>query len=268
MSDKRPVGVFDSGLGGLTVLRALRRELPHEDIVYFGDTGRVPYGTKSAGTIERYAIEDEDFLLSKNVKMIIAACGTVSSVAYHTGERLDIPFMGVVVPAAHEAVKRTENGIIGVIGTSATVKSGAYERELKALSPECRVISKACPLFVPIVEEGITQSNPELAFSAARYYLDSFENTGIDTLILGCTHYPIIKDIVASVMPGVNLIDIGSATAKQAAEIMKKYGILSDSEKEGKCKYYVSDETSGFARQARLFLGEDLKSDVEHVELE
>lgn len=268
MSDKRPVGVFDSGLGGLTVLRALRRELPHEDIVYFGDTGRVPYGTKSAGTIERYAIEDEDFLLSKNVKMIIAACGTVSSVAYHTGERLDIPFMGVVVPAAHEAVKKTENGVIGIIGTSATVKSGAYEREIKKIAPNYTVISKACPLFVPIVEEGITQSNPELALMAARHYLSSFEGTGIDTLILGCTHYPIIKDIVASVMPGVALVDIGSATAKKAAEIIKKYDILSDSENDGNCKYYVSDEVTGFAQQARLFLGEDLERAVEHVELE
>ena len=191
--DKRPIGVFDSGLGGLSVIKELNRVLPDENIVYFGDTGRVPYGTKSPKTIIKYAKEDESFLLSHDVKLIIAACGTVSSVARETGEQLPVPFIEVVTPGAKAAVEATKNGKIGVIGTAATVKSGSYKKAMLSLDDSISVFQEACPLFVQLVEEGWINKDDEVTRLTAERYLKPLKEEGVDTLILGCTHYPLLK---------------------------------------------------------------------------
>ena len=172
MSDNRPIGAFDSGLGGLSVIKELIKVLPNEDIVYFGDTGRVPYGTKSPETIVRYAREDEKFLCSKNVKLIIAACGTVSSVAAHTGDELSVPFIEVVTPACKAAVEATQNNKIAILGTSATVKSKSYEDRIKKLLPQAEITAVACPLFVSLVESGWIDKNDEVTVATAKRYLD------------------------------------------------------------------------------------------------
>ena len=242
--------------------------MPSESIVYFGDTGRVPYGTKSKDTILRYARQDEAFLLSKNVKMIIAACGTVSSVAYSTGDSLGVPFLGVVEPSAKEAVKLSKNKKIGVIGTSTTVKSGSYEKAIKTIDESIEVYSVACPLFVSIVEQGWIDKDDEIAYLTAKRYLQPLIEKGVDTLILGCTHFPLISGTIARVMgDDVSLISSGGATAKVAAEILEKNDMLSDGEMVTK-KYYVSDSVDGFSSTAKLFLGEDTDMNVEQIGIE
>ena len=266
--DNRPIGVFDSGLGGLSAVKEILEVLPNESIVYFGDTGRVPYGTKSNKTIIKYATQDEAFLLSQGVKMIIAACGTVSSVAKETGDNLPVPFLGVVEPSAKEAVKLSKNKKIGVIGTSATVKSGSYEKAVKALDESCEVYSVACPLFVSIVEQGWIDKDDEIALLTAKRYLQPLIEKGVDTLILGCTHFPLIAGTIAKVMgPGVALVSSGGATAKQAAEILTEKNMLNDSTIAFK-KYFVSDSIEGFASTAKLFLQQDDEMNVEQIGIE
>ncbi|MBQ2675912.1 MAG: glutamate racemase [Clostridia bacterium] len=265
MSD-RPIGVFDSGLGGLTVVRELKRLLPNEDIVYFGDTGRVPYGTRSSQTIEQYAREDESFLLSKNVKMIIAACGTVSSVAPHTGDELPVPFLGVVGPAADAAAKATKNKKIGVIGTSATIASKAYEKALLQHDDSFQITAVDCPLFVPIVESGWIDRNDQVAIFTAKRYLEPMQQAGVDTLILGCTHYPLLSDIIGDIMgSGVTLISAGAAAAESAAHKLKQDNLLTDKSGSGKYDFYVTDRPDGFQKIASLFLQEDIGANVSQV---
>lgn len=266
--DVRPIGIFDSGLGGLSAVKEIAQILPNESIVYFGDTGRVPYGTKSEKTIIKYASQDEAFLLSKNVKMIIAACGTVSSVAKCTGDDLNVPFLGVVEPSACDAVKSTKNKKIGVIGTSATVKSGSYEKAIKAIDSEIEVYSVACPLFVSIVEQGWIKDDDEIALLTAKRYLQPLLEKGVDTLILGCTHFPLISGTIARVMgENVTLISSGGATAKAAAKLLKENDMLSDGKACFK-KYYVSDSVDGFSSTAKLFLGENTDMNVEQIGIE
>ena len=212
--DNRPIGVFDSGLGGLSVVRELVSLLPREHIVYFGDTGRVPYGTRSRETIEKYAAQDGQFLLSKDVKMVIAACGTVSSVAASVLDRLPVPSIGVVEAPAAAAVAATKNGRIGIIGTAATVRSGAFAKAIAAKSDTAQVFAVACPLFVPLVENGWIEPDNEVTLATARRYLEPLKAQGVDTLILGCTHFPLLAPIIAQVMgDGVTLIDTGRADA-------------------------------------------------------
>ena len=266
--NNNPIGVFDSGLGGLTAVKDIMSVLPPEDIIYFGDTGRVPYGTKSNETIIKYASQDEAFLLSKDVKMIIAACGTVSSVASKTGEDLGVPFLGVVEPSAAAAVKSTKNKKIGIIGTSATVKSGSYEKAIKTIDSDIEVYSVACSLFVGIVEQGWIEDDDEIALLTAKRYLKPLVEKGVDTLILGCTHFPLISGTIAKVMgENVTLISSGGATAKAAAKLLEENDMLSDGKGSFK-KYYVSDSIEGFSSTARAFLGEDSEMNVEQIGIE
>lgn len=263
-----PIGIFDSGLGGLTVVRALSVLLPNESIVYFGDTGRVPYGSRSPEVIRKYAREDIDFLLSKDVKVVIAACGTVSSVASDIGNSLDVPFLEVVSPAAKYAATHSKNKKIGVIGTNATIRSGSYEKLMQGIDPEIEVFAKGCPLFVPIVEEGLADEDNVIALETAKHYLLPLAENGIDTLILGCTHFPILKPVISKVLGcNVDLVDIGVTTAKATAKYLKGNDLLSDNI-QGQYKFYVSDRTAGFSAVASRFLGRSIDGEIERISLE
>lgn len=268
MPDNRPIGVFDSGLGGLTVVRELVRVLPGEKIIYFGDTGRVPYGDKSAETVTHYARQDERFLLSKDVKLIIAACGTVSSVAAHTGEVLPVPFIGVVSPAAKAAAAVSRSGRIGVIGTSATIRSGAYEKALLAINPELQVYSADCPIFVPLVEAGWIAPGDTVTTETVRRYLAPLREKGVDTLILGCTHYPVLSGFISEFMgPGVTLINTGYTAAMAASDFLRGKGLFSDAQTPAAGEYYVSDRAESFAQIAGVLLGQEMNGHVGLVDI-
>lgn len=267
--DNRPIGVFDSGLGGLTVVRRLLEELPGEDIVYFGDTGRVPYGTRSRETIEEYARQDCRFLLGREVKQIIAACGTVSSTAPHVLGGLPVPAKGVVEPTAAAALAATRNGRIGVIGTPATIRSGAFQRRLESGGPGIRVFAAPCSLLVPLVENGWISPDDEVAQAVVRRYLSSLAQEGIDTLILGCTHFPLLAPIIAGQMgAGVTLIDAGRETAAACARELKERDALNLTKKRGTCRFYVTDQPDDFSHVARMFLGREVEDAVELVKLD
>ncbi len=263
------IGIFDSGLGGLTAAKELVKVLPHENVIYFGDTARVPYGNKSRKTIIRYAEQDADFLLSKGVKMIIAACGTVSSVATQLNEELPVPFTGVVIPTASAAVKATRNGRIGVIGTSATINSGSYKKEILRRNSDITVFQQDCPLFVSLVENSFISKDDGIVRLTVERYLASLKDQGIDTLILGCTHFPIISEAISEYLgDSVTLIDSGRETALYAAEILKNKGLLNKNEVPGSCRYYVSDTVEDFSKTAEIFLGKNVSSEVSHINLE
>ena len=267
--DERPIGVCDSGAGGLSAVRQLRKLLPGERIVYFGDTGRVPYGTRSRSTILRYAKQDVEFLLSKQVKFILAACGTVSSIlpAEYT-DALPAPYAGVVDAACAAAARATKNGRIGVIGTGATIRSGSYERRLHRADGRFTVYPKACPLFVPLVENGYVDPEDPITLAVARQYLTELRQAGVDTLILGCTHYPLIAPAIGRVMgPGVTLVDAGREGALLAARRLGELGLLAPAQARGGAEYYVSDEPEGFERFVELFVGEGPDGPVRRVEL-
>lgn len=259
LADDRAIGVFDSGLGGLTVVKELCRILPNEDIVYFGDTGRVPYGTRSRETIKKYALQDEKFLLSKNVKLIIAACGTVSSVASDTADLIYVPFFEVVSHAAKESVKATKNGKIGVIGTSATIKSGQHKKVIKSLMPDAEVTAQSCSLFVPLVEEGWYRADDIIVFETVKRYLEPIINNGCDTLILGCTHYPVLEEAINKVLDGkVTLINAGTPTSLFVKDYLINNQLMNDKVNVGKCSFYVSDKADSFRYQASILLGHDI----------
>ena len=255
MADNRPIGVFDSGLGGLTVLKELEKTLPNESFVYFGDTGRVPYGSRSNETIISYARQDENFLLSKGVKYIVAACGTVSAVAADTAKELPVPFMGVVENSVKAAVAVTKNNKIGVIGTSATINNGAHKRQILELLPNAQVVTVDCPLFVPLVEEGFL-ADDIVVEEVTRRYLGPMVDAGVDTLILGCTHYPILFGAIKKIMgDNVTLINMGNSTALAVKEELTRLDMLSDSIAEPCKEFYVSDITAGFANVSEILLG-------------
>jgi glutamate racemase len=225
MSDPRPLGVFDSGIGGLTVLRALKRRLPSEPLLYLGDTARVPYGTRSDETVLRYAREAMAFFLGKGVKAVVVACNTVSAVALEPlAAESSVPVVGVLEPGAAEAVRRTRSGRVGVIGTQATIRSGAYARRIEELHPGAVVMQRACPLFVPLAEEGwLDGAVPRLV---AQTYLGDLKRARIDTLVLGCTHYPLLRDVVAGVMGAdVALVDSAEAAADEVVRLLAASGL-------------------------------------------
>ena len=252
--DTRPIGVFDSGLGGLTAVRQLRRLLPGEDIVYFGDTGRVPYGSRGHDVIVRYAQQDIRFLLSQNVKFIMAACGTVSS-TYPSAD-------------ARAAAAATKNKRIGVIGTAATIRSGSYATQLKDLVPGVQIFARACPLFVPLVENGYVNGD-KVTQLMIEEYLTPVRDSGIDTLILGCTHYPLLKKMIGDfVGDSVTLIDPGKLTAIAAATALDDLGISSGRSTGGTTRFFVSDTPDGFAKQERLFMGSEAGGPVEQIAIE
>ena len=260
------IGVFDSGLGGLTAVRELRRILPGEDIVYFGDTGRVPYGTRGRDIIVEYAKQDIAFLLSKGVKAVIAACGTVSStLPAEVAASLPVPYMGVVESAARAA---TKTGRIGVIGPPATVASGSYPAAIRRLMPGAAITATACPLFVPLVENGYFGVQNPVTRLVAQDYLKDVKSAGVDTLILGCTHYPLIAPVLADLMgPGVTLVDVGRAAAQSARHMLERTGLLR-APRQGKVEYYVSDSTEQFDRLAHIFLGEYAGGSVQRIDID
>lgn len=267
--DNRAIGIFDSGLGGLTAVRELLHILPHEDVIYFGDTGRVPYGTRSRETILKYARQDMRFLLSKQVKMVIAACGTVSSVAGQLGDDLPVLFTGVVEPTALAASLATQNRRVGVIGTTATIQSGSYRRALHRLDPSLHVVEQDCPLFVPLVENGFSDPHDPVPQLVAERYLQPLREQAVDTLILGCTHYPILREVIAKVMGrGVTLIDSGQETASFAAELLRSHNALCDRTGGGTHQFYVSDRVEGFSKAAGIFLGTDVEQNVQYINLD
>lgn len=267
--NKAPIGVFDSGLGGLTAVRELIKLLPNENIVYFGDTGRVPYGTRSNNTINKYAAQDTNFLLSHNVKMIIAACGTVSSVAVNLKQDLPVPFTGVVSPTCFEAVAKTKNKKIGVIGTTATIKSHSYKNMIHNFDKSIEVVEQDCPLFVPLVENGFSDKDDKVVTLVIERYLDSLIKADIDTVILGCTHYPILKEAIAKVIgENINLIDSGKETAIYAKKILTEQNLLNNSNEKGNYEFYVSDTPDGFEKQASIFLGENIHHQVKQINIE
>lgn len=256
----RPIGVFDSGVGGLTVVKELMRLLPNENIVYFGDTARVPYGIKSKETIIRFSLENILFLLKQNVKTVVIACNTSSSAALPLLKRhFKIPIVGVIGPGAKEATYATRNKRIGVIATKATVNSHAYEREIKRLDSDIKVFNQACPLLVPLTEEGWARRKETR--DIASFYLKPMKNSGIDTLILGCTHYPLLKEVFRSILGNsVRLIDSARQVAYETKEILAIEGLLNNKRKQAKYIFYVSDELQQFKKVARNFLGKDIKN--------
>ena len=268
--DTRPIGVFDSGLGGLTAVRQLRRVLPGEDIVYFGDTGRVPYGSRAHDTIVQYARQDIRFLLGQDVKFIIAACGTVSSTfPPEEAAKLPVPYTGVVGAASRAAGAATRNRKIGIIGTAATIRSGSYAAVIRDMMPDVQITAKACPLFVPLVENGYVQDGNPVTELVIRDYLEEVRAAGIDTLILGCTHYPLLKKMIGDFMgESVTLIDSGKVTAQAAAAALADLDLLSGRTQGGTARYYVSDTPADFAMQEMLFLGEYAGGSVERIAIE
>ena len=258
---EQPIGIFDSGIGGLTVFRSVRKELSNEDIVYFGDTARVPYGTKSKETITKFSINNVQFLEGFHVKMVIVACNTASSLSLEALQaKFSIPIVGVIEPGAREALKRTKNGRIGVIGTKSTIGSNAYETWLKKLDPSVKVFSGACPLFVPFVEEGWLEG--DVISRVASTYLDTLKSFKIDTLILGCTHYPLLSRVIQKIMGDkVRLVNSAEETAKEARRLMAKLKIAQTAARRStELRFYVSDEPEQFRSLGERFLGTSIQS--------
>lgn len=249
----KPIGVFDSGIGGLTVYKALKEKLPNEKVIYLGDTARLPYGTKSKETIIKFSDGNALFLLTKSVKLIVVACNSASSYAIpYLQDKFDIPILGVIEPGAEAAVRYSKNKI-GVIGTAATIKSGAYEKSIKEKKPGAEVVSKACPLFVPLVEEGwIDHKVTRLVIEE---YLLPLKDRGIDTLVLGCTHYPVLKGVIADVLgTDIMLVDSALTAAEKVFSILKSLGWIGDGKNRGEDEFYVTDFPDRFKKVGEIFL--------------
>lgn len=254
----RPIGVFDSGIGGLTVVRALMERLPHENIVYFGDTARVPYGPKSAQVVREYAAQDTAFLVTHNVKMVVVACNTVSAVALDVVQRHSkVPVVGVIVPGAKAAIQASRNKRIGVIGTVGTISSNAYANAIRQLDGAVEIVGQACPLFVPLAEEGWeTHAATELV---AREYLFPLKLRKIDTLVLGCTHYPLLKEVIRKTLnDSTQLIDSGAAAAVEVQEVLEINDLRNASTEKANVQFFVSDIPHKFTEVGERFLGQKL----------
>jgi glutamate racemase len=268
--DNRPIGVFDSGLGGLTCVRELEQRMPEESIIYFGDTGRVPYGSRSREIITRYARQDVAFLRTFDLKAVVIACGTVSTTALDIlRQEQDIPVVGVVEPSARQAAELTHNGKIGLIATRASIATGAYERAIHAIQPSARVLSVACPLFVPLVENGRTQPGDVVIETVVRDYLTPLKQAGVDVLVLGCTHYPLLREVIAGFMgPEVRLVDSGAEVAHSVGQWLTKHDGLARPGQPGQRRWFVSDSVQGFQELASRFLGREVSEPVEQVDIE
>ena len=268
--DRRPIGVFDSGVGGLTTLRELSRIMPQEDILYFGDTGRVPYGTRGDDTIVRYAREIIQFLTRHSVKMIVAACGTVSSTLPDAvADSLEVPYTGVVKPTAAAAAEISPSGRIAVLGTPATIRSRSFVRAIRALRPGAQVTSQACSLFVPLVESGLIERDNAITKLTAEMYLGELLDRDIDTAILGCTHYPLIAPIIGDVLgPDVTLVDSGAMTARYVKDTLISLDKLAPADRTGSYSFYVTDTIERFVDIAHLFLGRPVNGGVTRVPIE
>ena len=275
MDRNLPIGIFDSGVGGLTVYKALHERLPNERFVYLGDTARVPYGTKSLATVERYAVENSRFLAAHGIKLLVVACNTASALALPAiRAAIKVPVIGVIEPGSRAAVEAAQDANIGVIATEATIQSGAYARAITAMRPNGQVIEKACPLFVPLAEEG--WANSDVARSVARDYLSEFTKTSLGALVLGCTHYPILRDVISETVGSeVTLIDSGAATARDIESLLESSALTHEDalalyQERQLCDdldhFYVTDAAERFAKVAERFLG-SAPSILEAVEI-
>jgi glutamate racemase len=267
MEKEKPIGVFDSGIGGLTVVKRLASMLPAENLVYFGDTARVPYGSKSNSTVIEYSLQNAHFLMEKNVKAIVVACNTASSVAIQElKNNFKVPIIGMIEPGAKYALSNSSSGRIGVIGTRATITNQAYSKEIKKLNPDVEVFEKACPLFVPLAEEGWIEH--KATYEIAEEYLKELRDLKIDTLVLGCTHYPILANVIQKIIgENVKLIDSGIASAEVVRSEISRIGFETNSFGTGNNQFYVSDIPAKFQEVAELFLGRPI-NDVQKVDLE
>ncbi|HAK60348.1 MAG TPA: glutamate racemase [Nitrospiraceae bacterium] len=252
----KAIGIFDSGIGGLTVVKEVVAALPDEDIIYLGDTARVPYGIRSPETVTRYSFENTRFLLAQEIKMLVVACNTASAVSLAAVQReFPLPVVGVLEPGARAAAAVTRTRRVGVIGTEATIGSGAYEKAIKAINPEIQVSSRACPLFVPLVEEGWTHG--EVAMLVAGRYLAPLRERNIDTLVLGCTHYPLLKKVIGTIMgPTVTLIDSATETAKEVSGLLAERGAKKQGRGAADRKFFVTDTPARFEKAGKLFFGD------------
>ena len=259
--DRDAIGIFDSGVGGLTVMHELVEALPAESFVYLGDTGRYPYGNKSPETVTRYSLENASFLVDKGIKLLVVACNAASSVALDAlRAECRVPVIGVIEPGAKAAATSSVNGRVGVIGTEVTIASGAYTRALKRLRPRLEIYTRACPLFVPLAEEGWTDN--EVATATIGLYLGSLQKSGIDTLILGCTHYPLLKRAIGDFLgKGVRLVDSAEETAREVRETLRDNGLLRRRGR-GATSFFVTDVPDRFVKVGRRFLGERVESAV------
>ena len=268
--DNRPIGVFDSGLGGLTAVRELMALLPDEDIIYFGDTSRVPYGGRSQQTLVKYARQDINFLLQHEIKAIVIACNTADATARRIVQKeYELPIFGVVEPSARLAVQSTRCGKIGLIGTKATVSSGVYEQIIHAEDPSAQVMALACPLLVPLVENGRIHPGDPVIETVVAEYLQPLREWGCDTLVLGCTHYPLLTDVISAYMgPDVRLINSGASAAMIVKERLGAADALAEPGRGGVCRYFVSDSPAGFAETASLFLQREIRDDVTRINID
>ena len=275
MDRNRPIGIFDSGVGGLTVYRALHERLPNERFVYLGDTARVPYGTKSLATVERYAVENSRFLAAHGIKLLVVACNTASALALPAiRSAISVPVIGVIEPGSRAAVEVAQGGAIGIIATEATVQSQAYAKAIASIGGASKVIQRACPLFVPLAEEG--WANTDVARIVARDYLTQFNETNLGALVLGCTHYPILKDVISDTVGSeVKLIDSGAATARDVESLLESSDLTHEDtlglyDERQLCDdldhFYVTDAADRFAKVAERFLG-SAPSILEAVEI-
>ncbi len=267
--DRRAIGVFDSGIGGLTAMRELAALLPHEDIVYFGDTGRVPYGTRSRETIVKYARQDAKFLCSFDLKLLLIACGTASYAALETlQEELPIPVFGVVEGASRRAVELTRVGRVAVLATPATISGHVFRDYLKKLSPEVTVIEKSCPLFVPVVENGRFRPEDPIVQILAEEYLAPVREAEADTVILGCTHYPLLSEAISRCVPGAALVSSGAEAANVVAASLRENCLAAPVTRVGTRRYFVSDSVAQFEQNAGMYLRHPLDGSVEWVDIE
>lgn len=267
--DPRPIGVFDSGLGGLTGFQKLRALLPGEDLIYFGDTGRVPYGTRGRDIITKYARQDAGFLMGFGIKLLFIACNTACYAALDTlTQELPIPVCGVIEDASRRACAQTKNGRIAVLATAATVSGHVYSDFLKTIQPEICVYEQPCRLFVPVVEAGRFAPDDPIVQILTREYLAPVRAFGADTIILGCTHYPLLAPAIAQEAPGAVLIDSGAEAAVQVASLLTKKGLRNIPGHEGSVRYYVSDSTENFTGSASVFLQHPLEGPVERIDIE
>ena len=265
--DNRPIGVFDSGLGGLTVLKEITKILPNENIVYFGDTARVPYGSRSKETIIKYTFQAINFLISQNVKAIVIACNTATARSLsEANDKYELPILGVIEAGAKTVVNSTNNKIVGVIGTEGTIRSKAYNKEIEKLDKDIKIIDKACPLFVPIVEEG--WANSDIATLTAKRYLEELMKENIDSLVLGCTHYPLLKRTIGEVVgERVKLVNPAKETSQDLKKILEEQNITKNTKQDTFYKYYVSDIPEKFVAIAEEFLNKEI-TDIEKVDIQ
>lgn len=264
--NSNPIGVFDSGIGGLTVVKEILKQLPNEKLIYLGDTARVPYGTRGKEVIKKFSLELTNFLLKRKVKFLVVACNTISSTCLEAIKYYSpVPVLGVIVGAAQQAARLTKTNVIGVIGTTATISSKVYEKVIRKLNPKAKIITKACPLFVPLAEEGkIWSQATELI---AQEYLKTFKNSKIDTLILGCTHYPVLKKIIQKVVgKKVKLIDSAKPTAQKLKELLQKENLLNEGH-QIQYIFYVTDAPKRVYSVAKTFLGKTLNGRLEEINL-